>query len=235
LQMDEQSYCYTAVRSHSELQHLAEHVSNNETRFFRDAEQFDSLQTQIIPQLMASRSRERRLNIWSAACSTGEEAYSLAILLHQALPEHEKWQVTIFATDLRGQAILAATRGRYPSSALSLIPPPLRDRYFTRADAGGREQAFDVVAEIKPLVAFRRANLYDAEFWKHLRQPFDLILCNNLLLYFHALAVKQTVARMAATLPPHGWLSVMKDESSYIDHVALRREPALRGSFFKKQ
>ena len=234
LNIDEQSYCDTAIRSHSELQHLAEHLSNNETRFFREAEQFESLQRLILPQLIEARAKEQRLNIWSAACSTGEEAYSLAILLHEALPSREKWKVTILATDLRGQAILAATRGRYPSSALSLIPSPWRETYFNKAESGGREQTFEVVPEIKNYVAFRRANLYDAEFWTSLRQPFDLILCNNLLLYFHALAVKQTVARMARTLNRDCRLAVMKNESSYIDHVDLQREPDLRGTFFKK-
>lgn len=234
LRMDEERYCHTAINSHPELQHLAEHITNNETRFFRDPEQFHTLRRQILPQLIELRAAERRLHVWSAACSTGEEAYSLAILLHEALPVTEKWKVVILATDLRGQAILAATKGHYSSSSLSLVPPQQREKYFTLAGVNGREAMFDVNPEMKGFVAFRRANLYEANFWKSLHQPFDLILCNNLFLYFHPLAVKQTVDRMANVLRRDGRLAVMGNEADYVNHPGLKREMTLRGSFFKK-
>jgi chemotaxis methyl-accepting protein methylase len=84
------------------------------------------------------------------------------------------------------------------------------------------------------MVAFRRANIYDATYWKHLHHPFDLIVCNNLLLYFHALAIRQTVDRFCAALRPGGRLLVMKNEAGYIRHPRLKVDAELPDGFFVK-
>jgi chemotaxis protein methyltransferase CheR len=234
LRIDERTYCQSAVHSFSELQALAEFVINSETRFFRDEQQFAQLQQNIVPQLLESRAAERTLNVWSAACSTGEEAYSVAILIRQQLPASENWRVNVMATDLRGQAIITAAQGRYSASALSLLNPEWRARYFVRSEANGHEAAYTIVPEIKKLVTFRRANLYDQDFWKAFHQQFDLILCNHLLLHFHALAVKQTVEKFVKVLRSDGYFAVMKGEAIYVDHSQLKALPAYNSPFFKK-
>jgi chemotaxis protein methyltransferase CheR len=234
LGMDELAYCRMAVTSAAELEVLAEIVSNSETRFFREPEQFADLKDRVIPELIARKSGERQLDIWSAACSTGEEAYSLAILLREALPDIDSWKVNLLATDLRGPAIISATRGRYQSSSVGRLDSHLRSRYFTRADVNGGEGAYDVAPFLKRMVIFRRANLYDSLFWKGLTQQFDLLVCNNLLLYFHALAVKQTVERLKGALRAGGLLMVMKNETGYIDHPVLKLDGSLAGAFFRK-
>jgi chemotaxis protein methyltransferase CheR len=234
LNIDEWDYCQTAIKSFAELQALAEFVINSETRFFRDSQQFEILQQSVLPQLIAARSRERALTIWSAACSTGEETYSLAILLRELLPADEAWKMKIVATDLRGESIIRATQGRYTASSLALLKTEWRSQYFARAEANGHETVYDVVPEIKRLIAFRRANLYDADFWKSFTQPFDLIVCNHLLLYFHALAAKQTVAKLVGVLKPGGLLAVMPGEAMYVNHSNLRQEMDYASPFFKK-
>lgn len=232
LGISEDAYCQSAIASPTELQTLAELVSNNETRFFREVEQMNALRQQVIPELLERKATTRALNIWSVACSTGEEVYSVAMIVKEMLPDN--WRVKLLATDLRGQAIIQATKGRYLASSLTFVEAKLRQRYFTEAEQNGREPAYEIAREVKNLVTFRRANLCDVTFWKSLQQTFDLILCNNLLLHFHPLAVKKMVARMVNTLESGGLLTVTKKEAMFIEHSELKAERSLSGAFFKK-
>ena len=234
LGLDHLAYCRMAATSSAELDALAELISNSETRFFREQDQFEALRDEVIPHLLTARAKERRLDLWSAACSTGEEAYSLAILLNEMIPAAEHWKINLIATDLRGSAIISATRGFYPSSAIRAIEPRIGNKYFTKAEMNGRERLYSIAPAIKKMVTFRRANVYDAKFWKNIHDRFDLIICNNLLLYFHALAADQTVDRIAGVLRRGGLLMVMKNETSYVDHPHLKLERSLPGSFFRK-
>jgi chemotaxis methyl-accepting protein methylase len=234
LGMDDLAYCRMAAGSAAELEVLAELISNSETRFFREPEQFEALKQMVIPHLIETRMKERRLDLWSAACSTGEEAYSLAMLVSESLPDGGHWNTNLFATDLRGSAIMSANHGSYPLSSLRLIDPHIRKKYFVKAEMNGRERLYTVAPGVRKMVAFRRANVYDPKFWKNLSHQFDLIICNNLLLYFHALAVEQTVDRIAAVLRRGGLLMVMKNETTYVDHPRLKLDASLPGSFFRR-
>jgi chemotaxis protein methyltransferase CheR len=234
LGMDEHSYCRMAMASHSELDGLAELVSNSETRFFREPEQFDALRKTVLPNLIANRAKDKRLDLWSAACATGEEAYSLAIVVRESLPPDDTWTTNLIATDLRGPAIISASRGSYASSSINLLDSNLRNQYFDQAEMNGRERHFTIAPAVRRMVAFRRANIYDSTFWKSNHHQFDLIICNNVLIYFHALAIKQTIERMAGSLKSGGMLLVMKNEAGYISHPRLRLESTLPGSFFRK-
>ncbi len=241
LNFDEKEYCIKAANSVAELQILADLLTNSETRFFREREQVETLRVKIIPELMAAHREVRTLNIWSAACSTGEEAYTIAMLICEALPVDEKWKINILATDLSGQSILKATKGQYSTTSLVLIEPQFRSKFFLESVnqengyANGHERLFDVVREIKSLITFRRANLYDQHFWKSLHQQFDLILCNHLLMHFHPIAVKQTVDGIAKVLKSGGVLTVMKGEGMFISHSTLKAERNLPGIFFVKK
>lgn len=230
LRFDETAYCRMAISSTGELEALAEMVINGETRFFREPDQFEALRETVIPDLFALRAKEKKLDVWSAACSTGEEAYSLAIVLSESLPEGEHWKMKLLATDLRASAIVRASRGSFPSSSVKVLGRSLRNRHFIKSEANG---SYDVAMDLKKMISFRRANLYDPKFWDT-RHQFDLILCNNLLVYFHALAVKQTVDRLADSLRPGGLLMVMSSEASYVHHRHLKLDSSLAGSFFRK-
>jgi chemotaxis protein methyltransferase CheR len=116
-----------------------------------------------------------------------------------------------------------------------MIDPEIRQKYFVKAEMNGRERLYTVAPSVRKMVAFRRANVYDAKFWKNFTHHFDLIICNNLLLYFHALAVEQTVDRMASVLNRGGLLMVMKNETNYVDHPHLKLEASLPGSFFRRK
>jgi chemotaxis protein methyltransferase CheR len=234
LGLDELAYSRMAINSPGEQEALAEILCNSETRFFREPEQFESLRRRVIPELIAARGKERRLDIWCAACSTGEEAYSLAIVVKEGMPANEQWKPHLMATDLRGSAIIAASQGSYPQSSIRLIDADLRHRYFVKGEINGRERHYAVEPDLRKMIAFRRANIYDAKFWKHLHHPFDLIVCNNLLLYFHALAIRQTVERFGEALRPGGRLVVMRNEAGYIRHPRLKSAADLPDGFFVK-
>jgi chemotaxis protein methyltransferase CheR len=234
LGLDDLVYSRMAATSPGEQEALAEIICNSETRFFREPEQFEALRQRVIPELIAVRGKERRLDLWCAACSTGEEAYSLAIVVNEGLPAGGHWKPQLMATDLRGSAIMAASQGSYPQSSIRLIDADLRHRYFVRGDMHGRERHYSIEPNLRKMITFRRANIYDAKFWKHIHRPFDLIVCNNLLLYFHALAIRQTVERFAEALRPGGRLVVMKNEAGYIRHSRLKGDSELPVGFFVK-
>jgi chemotaxis methyl-accepting protein methylase len=234
LGLDDLAYCRMAVGSAAELEAIAEIIANSETRFFREPDQFEALSAKIIPHIVRRRSKDKRLDLWSAACSTGEEAYSLAMLASEALPQGESWRVNLVATDLRGSAIIKATQGSYPLSSIQSIGPRLKESYFAKTESTGRESLYTAQEGVRAMITFRRANLYDAGFWKSFHHKFDLIICNNLLLHFHALAARLTVERIAASLREGGFLMVMKSETSYVEHASLRVEPGLPAGFFRK-
>jgi chemotaxis protein methyltransferase CheR len=232
--LDQAAYCEMAATSPAELEVLAELVANGETRFFREPDQFDALKTKVIPHLLSVGAKEQRLDVWSAACSTGEEAYSLAMVLGETLPAAKGWNANLMATDLRGQAIVTASQGHYPYSSVRSIEKRFRESYFVRAGSDGRQRPYEVIPSVRKMIAFRRANVCDSKFWKNLGRKFDLIVCNNLLLYFHAPAAAQTVERLTGALKRGGLLIVTEKEAGYVRHSRLRREPSLPGAFFTK-
>jgi chemotaxis protein methyltransferase CheR len=241
LNFDETEYCLKAAHSPAELQVLADLLTHSETRFFREREQVEALRSSVIPELIAARTDSKTLNIWSAACSTGEEAYSIAMLVCDAIPQGEKWKISILATDLSGQSILQASKGQYSSTSLVLVEPAFRKRFFVESaipaagNVNGHDRSYDISREVKNLITFRRANLYDQYFWNRLHQQFDLVLCNHLLMHFHPIAVKQTVEGMARVLKSGGVLTVMKGEGMFINHSSLKSARTLPGTFFVKK
>ena len=174
-----------------------------ETHFFRIAPQMQALRAVVLPDIAARRADARRLGIWSAGCSTGEEAYTLAILLHETLPRSVPWDVQLLATDLSHRAIAVARRAVYGEWSFRETPDTARARYFT-AD-GTRWRLSD---SIKEMVRFSHLNLMTDAF----PAPYpdgpnlDLILCRNVTIYFSPEACHRLYERLAYTLSPGGWL-----------------------------
>ncbi len=174
-----------------------------ETHFFRVAPQIHTLSTVVLPDLLAQRAATRKLNIWSAGCSTGEEAYTLAILLHEALPTIKDWRVRLVGTDLSGPALARAERAVYRAWSFRETPTRVRRQYFT--DQGGTWQLDN---SIRQMVDFGYMNLVEpglpALFHKLL--PLDLIVCRNVTIYFSPEVCQQLYRRFADLLAPDGWL-----------------------------
>jgi two-component system, chemotaxis family, CheB/CheR fusion protein len=176
------------------------------TEFFRDPKLFQYLRDHVLPELIAEARRDQReLRLWSAGCSTGEEAYSLAIVVAEALGEDLPWpEVRIFATDIDRQAIAFARRGVYPPAVLKGLPAGARDRYFVKSDGG-----YEVAKRLRALMVFGEHDLGE-------RAPFpriDLLLCRNVLIYFAAPMQRVALETFAFSLRPGGRLALGTSES----------------------
>jgi two-component system, chemotaxis family, CheB/CheR fusion protein len=198
----------TYVQQHpEEYQRLTSSFLIKVTEFFRDSDLFDYLRDEILPKLIEdARTRDGELRLWSAGCATGEEAYSLAILVAEALgDELGEFNVRIFATDVDLDAISFARRGTYPAATLASVPEEIRDRYFTRVG-----DLFEVKKQIRALTVFGQHDLGQ-------RAPFprvDLALCRNVLIYFTNELQKRALQLFAFALRDGGYLALGKAEST---------------------
>jgi chemotaxis protein methyltransferase CheR len=183
---------------------LASYLTVGETYFFRERATFDALEQHILPSLIAARRAEGilRLRLWSAGCATGEEPYSLAILLDRLLPDRSEWAVTILATDINPQVLEAAQRARYREWSFRETPRWIRDRWFHHQ---GTERV-EVDARIRRMVTFAPLNLADNGYPSVVTNTsaMDLILCRNVLMYFTGETVRATVARLQRALGTGG-------------------------------
>ena len=180
-----------------EWRHLVELITNNETYFFREESQLHELCHAILPRL-----RHRRpIRIWSAACSSGEEPYSLAMAIVEsgAVPLES---VRILATDINQKVLQQARRGWYPRHSLCFrrTPGEMLEKYFVPQDQG-----FQIKSFIKERIEFRYANLLD-DGDPAADEPFDVIFCRNVLIYFDAAAIRRVIAKFYRLLHPGGYL-----------------------------
>lgn len=203
-----------------ELTYLINAICTNETQFFREPNQFSLLESSLIPRWLDEAEhglRRRRIRVWSAACSSGEEPYSVAMLLFDRLPK--EWTIEILATDLSTKALGKATNAVYPMPRLADIPLDYRQAFLLR---GVREQEgkFRVAEAIRNLVEFRRFNLIGDVLPPS--TAFDLVLCRNVLMYFHQETRRKVVRRLVERLAYGGHLCVGHSESLHDYHPRLR-------------
>jgi chemotaxis protein methyltransferase CheR len=191
-----------------EWRRLASYLTVGETYFFRDRASLEALEQHVLPSLIAAhRARGiRQLRVWSAGCATGEEPYSLAILLDRLVPDRRHWQVTILATDINPVALETAQRGLYRPWSFRDAPTWLRERYFYHHSAG----TFELDPRIRRMVTFMPCNLADDSDLALVatRGSMDVILCRHVLMYFTHEAQRATVAQFQRALVPGGWLVV---------------------------
>jgi chemotaxis protein methyltransferase CheR len=203
----------TAPLTRKKLQVLASHLTVGETYFFRDRHALEALEDTILPDLIyARRGREQRIRIWSAACCSGEEAYSLAILLYQALPDLPDWQISITASDINPNFLNKAREGIYSEWSFRDAPVWLKERYFNRT-ADGR---FMIIPEIRRMVNFTHLNLVEDVYPSLVNDTnaMDIIFCRNVLMYFTLPQVSKVIGKLHNSLVDGGWLAVSPSEAS---------------------
>ncbi|ARU32940.1 hypothetical protein CAP31_11125 [Sulfuriferula sp. AH1] len=192
---------------------LASHLSIGETYFFREQQNLDILGEQILmPLLQSRRQNERRLRIWSAGCSTGEEAYTLAILLDRLIPDLAAWNITILATDFNPKVLRKAAQGVYGEWSFRNAPVWLRQRYFTERDDG----RYEIQPRIRKMVTFSYLNFVDDVYpsLSNNTSAMDVILCRNVLMYFTPQRARQVADNFYRALVAGGWLIVSPTETS---------------------
>jgi chemotaxis protein methyltransferase CheR len=209
--------------SREQTEILARHLTVGETYFFREPQSFAALQERILPDLIrVRRGRDQRLRLWSAGCATGEEAYSLAIILTTLLPDVADWNITILATDINPRALQTAAEGVYTAWSFRATATSSQKRYFIKKDDG----RFAIAPNIRQLVTFAYHNLAEdncPSLWNN-TNAMDVILCRNVLMYFAPELVTGVLRKLYQALIDGGWLIVSPTEAALVsaaDFVAV--------------
>ena len=197
----------------SEFKLFIASITTNETYFFREYTQLECFADHILPAIVEAKRRQGdySLKLWSAACSTGEEAYTLAIILRECLEDFPKWTIRILATDISERVLITARQAVYEGRTLQYIPEPYFQRHFTRQVAR-QEGEWQVVPETRALVQFENLNFMDPGPMKR-HGDMDFIFVRNVLIYFDEQSRKQVLTTLHRALLPEGWIFVGHSET----------------------
>jgi chemotaxis protein methyltransferase CheR len=194
----------------SEMTRLFDAVTTNETSFFRNGPQLKAFQERILPGILENNARQsrRRLTIWSAGCSTGEEPYTLAIILLETLKQQiAQWKIDIYATDISEQAIASARKAEYSDYTLRNADPNQLKTYFTKIDKG-----YKLKENVRQMVNIRTLNFANDVMMKMMRD-IDVIFCRNVIIYFDDQFKKQVLSHFYDSLRKSGYLFIGHSES----------------------
>jgi len=202
-------YCSLIQRTPDEMINFVNALTTNLTAFFREDHHFKYLENKVIPQW--KKNKNRRLRVWSSACSTGEEPYSIAMILEQHFSGIE-WDLKILATDLDTNVLSKASIGSYASESVTNLPGRYADRYARQTDSG---QKIQMRSSVQKMIHFKQLNLLGA--WP-MKGPFDVIFCRNVLIYFDNETKKKIIARFRKLLSPQGYLFIGHSET--LTHIS---------------
>jgi chemotaxis protein methyltransferase CheR len=205
---------------------VVEAMTTNETSFFRDLHPFEALRQHVMPELMKRRSAERTLQIWSAACSSGQEAYSIIITMLEHFPELKGWNVRILGTDLSTEILDRAKEGRFAQiEANRGLPSKLLVKYFEHHGTG-----WQVKPELRRMVEWKTMNL--VEPWAGLPR-MDIVFLRNVLIYFDVPTKRAVLERMRGVLRPDGYLFLGAAETTMNIHDRYERIPFERAACYR--
>jgi chemotaxis protein methyltransferase CheR len=205
---------------------VVEAMTTNETSFFRDSHPFDALKSEVLPKLVQARSDTRTLNVWSAACSTGQEAYTIAMVIREHFPELKTWNVRILATDLSRDVLDKAREGKYGQLEVNRgLPAALLVKHFRREGLHYR-----VSDDLKGLVEFREMNL--VEDWVAVPR-MDVVFLRNVLIYFNVDTKKQILKRVRDVMRPEAVLFLGGAETTINLDEAFERIPMGKASCYR--
>lgn len=191
-----------------EVEHLVNAITTNITHFFRESHHFDHLRNSVLAPRLSEKPRRNRVRIWSAGCSSGEEPYSISMVMADVLKAGEGWDALILATDIDTNVLARAERGTYDVEAVRNIPETYRKRFLRRI--GGEQDRVQMADELKRLIRFKQLNLHHP--WP-MRGPFDAVFCRNVAIYFDKPTQKKLFNRYADILAIGGYLYLGHAES----------------------
>jgi len=204
-----------------ELTRLVDLISTNKTDFFREPVHFDFLREHVLPQVQTSRT----LRIWSSASSSGEEPYTIAMTLCDALPDYSRWNLKILASDISTRVLAKAASGVYEEERVSQLPQDVVRRHFLRGK-GEQVGKLKVRPNLAEMIAFRRINLMDPTF--PIRTPLDVIFCRNVMIYFDRPTQATLMGKFFRYLRPGGYLFIGHSESlQWIEHQFTYVKPTI--------
>jgi chemotaxis protein methyltransferase CheR len=212
-------YHYVTDEDADERVRMIDCICTNETHFFREPQQFEFLENRVIPEWKSS-SAPRRVRVWSAACSTGEEPYTIAMVLLSHLPADSGWEIEILASDISSRVLARASEGVWPLERSTEIPERMLKRFMLRGTRAqeGKMKAGD---ELRSVIRFERINLNEHPY--PVKGPFDLIFCRNVLIYFDGESKARVVRNLVDHLTPEGQLFLGHAESILGPSALVRR------------
>lgn len=187
---------------------MLSHLTTNFTRFFRENHHFEHLRDEVLPGLISRAKNGGRVRIWSAACSDGQEPYSIALTVLSLLPNAADYDFKILASDIDPKILAQARAGIYDEGALETVSPAMRKQWFQEVDAGGRRK-FQIDDKVKRLITFNELNLMTQ--WPF-KGNFDIIFCRNVVIYFDEPTQMKIWSRFAGLLPDAGHLYIGHSE-----------------------
>lgn len=218
--------CRRAASDSRVLTRIIDEISTNETSFFRDRSPFELLKYKLIPDMMdRQRSKLDRVTIWSAASSTGQEVYTIAMCCAEVMPRDELSRIRIVGTDISDRAVRSASMASYTSYEVGRgLPDALRNKYMRREGPRWR-----VIDELRALVSFRQINLLES---CRSLGSFDLIFCRNVAIYFDLATRKSLFERLAQQLKPGGALLIGSSETLHGVTDRFHRKDYLKSAFY---
>ena len=215
----------------TEMEQFVNAITTNKTDFYRERAHFDFLGREVVDEMKARalQTGNRRIRIWSAGCSTGEEPYTIAITLRESLGSLLSWDVRILASDIDTQVLAQATKGIYAAERAAEVPPPILRKHFLRG-SGSSAGFVKVSKEIQSLVTFRQINFLE-EPWP-IRTRFDCIFCRNVIIYFDKPTQGRLMERFADLLQDDGYLFLGHSESM---HGVCDRFSFLQNTVYRKK
>lgn len=198
-------------RDPAELEQFSNMITTNLTSFFRESHHFDFLKSNVMPALMKARSSTKRISIWSAGCSTGEEPYSIAMALLDGIPNIKSWNIKIYATDIDSKVVQHARNGVYELDKVSGLPGAYMERFFMKG-VGQNKGFARVKKEVSDLIEFSQLNLMNT--WPFDSQ-LDIIFCRNVVIYFDQETQTRLFSRFSDALADDGRFFAGHSEALY--------------------
>lgn len=211
-------YLFSATGVKHELVPMIDAITTNKTDFFRENAHFEFLKSRVLPE--AEKLQRSNFLAWSAGCSTGEEPYTLAIVLSECFERSKKNSFSIFASDISTEALSKATDAIYSLECIEVIPMDLKKKYLRKCKDPAKPQA-RVCPEIRSLVNFSRVNLIGDEY--DVPGDLDVVFCRNVLIYFDKATQEKVLGRISAKLRTGGYLFLGHSESILGMHLPLER------------
>lgn len=211
-------YLFSPQGHKDEIVHLLDVVSTNKTDFFREPDHFEYLAQKAVPELMARNESARPLLVWSAGCSTGEEPYTLAMVLSECKGAYPGLRFSVLATDISTTVLAKASQGIFNSDVVRPVPADLQRKYFMRS-RDRQSKVMRVVPELRQLIEFRRLNFMDADFG--LPQKVDAFFCRNVIIYFDRPTQERILQKLCNQLLPGGYAFVGHSETLHDMDVPL--------------
>jgi chemotaxis protein methyltransferase CheR len=221
-------FVFSKEGQESEIIKMIDLITTNKTDFFRESSHFDYLTTTVLPEFCSEKRNKKTIKIWSAGCSSGEEPFTIAIVLKEFFQNHQDIDFEIFATDISLRILQKATTAIYPEDRISTVPASLKRKYFLKSK-DQTNKTVRLVPEIRSRVTFQRLNFMDQYY--AVEKEFDIIFCRNVLIYFDRDTQQQVITKLASKLRYDGIFFLGHSESITNMKVPLRQ---IKPTIFRK-